>query len=105
SGQRCVGRRLFGQVDAALELLKSAWVALAVQRDDFTVDDERHFQALRPLLKGCDDLWKLRGLFISETRPEAPRASRFDLGDRSNAVVLGFVDQLRIVERGIDQRR
>ena len=90
-------------MDSSLQLLKAGRLSLGVERDDLAVEDERRSQRPPPLFQRRDDLRKLLRLLVAEPRPQTHRAA--NLRDRANAVVLGFVDELRIVERRVGERR
>src|SRR5438105_15263397 len=94
-------------MDPALQILKSGRFAFAIKRDDFSVKNERRGALARPFFERRDDLRKLIRLFIAEPRPEprAPARASGNLDDGSDAVVLWFVDQLRVVERRVGERR
>ena len=95
-----------GEVNAALQLLESGGFSGRVERDDLAVEDQRQVGApLRPRLQRPHDLRKLPGLLVAETRPQTDHARSLDLDDRSDAVVLRLVNQLRIDERYVGQRR
>ena len=89
-------------MDTSLELLKACRLALFVQRDDLAIEDDRGAERSAPLFQRRDDLRKLRCLLVAEPRPQADRVP--DLPDRADAVVFGLVDEVRIVERSLDNR-
>ena len=100
-----VRRRRRGDVNPPLELLESARLAFAVERHDFAVEYDRLFQLARPLLERRRDFGELMRLLVAEARPERNTALRIDFGDGADAVVFGFVDERRVVERRVHQRR
>src|SRR6185436_8797514 len=86
-----VARAAF-EVDPALEILKTRRRALRVERHDLTVEDDRLFQPLRPRPERLRDFRKLIGFLVAQPRPEMDAAAAWrDLGNRPDAVVLGFV--------------
>src|SRR5216117_3783275 len=90
----------------ALEVLKSDRLAARPESDDLPVDDDRLRPAAGPLCERRRYLWKLRRLVVAEPRPQAHGfALSADLGDGADAVVLGFVDERRIIEWCVGQRR
>ena len=107
------------EVNPALEILKAGRLAFRVERDDLAVEDERLLPVPRPLRERGGDFRKLVRLLVAEPRPQAhasldsrtlPRFARdrsrwLDLDDRANAVVFRLVDEVRIGERRIGQRR
>src|SRR5262249_45188768 len=92
-------------VNPPLKILKAARLALVVERDDLPVEDERLLARARPFLQRLGDLGKLPRLLVAEPRPQAHAAPRRDLGDRTDTVVLGLVDEVRVVERRVVARR
>ena len=69
------------------------------------VEDEGRSKPARPLFQGAGDLGKLRGFFVAKAGPEThapPSGRHFD--DRTDAVVLRFVDELRILEGRVGER-
>src|SRR5882724_1934071 len=88
-----------------LELLESGRLALRVERNDLAVEDERRFPGMCPLCERCGDLGKLSRFLVAQTRPEVYGSLRRDLDDRADAVVLGLVDEMRIGEWRVDERR
>jgi hypothetical protein len=92
-------------MNPALEVLKTGGFTFGVERDDLAVEHQRLGARPRPVRECRRDLRKLVGLFVAEPRPESYIAFRQDLGDRADAVVLRFVNQLRVVVRRVDERR
>jgi hypothetical protein len=92
-------------VNAALQILKTGRVAGRIERDDFAVDDQRNLQRAAPRVERRRDFRELTGLLVAEPRPQTRRGAaggltrRSDLCDRADAVVFGFVHELRVVER------
>ena len=93
------------QVDATLQLLKSGRLALRVEGDDLAVEHERFRALARPLSERGGDLGKLARLLVAEPRPQPDDAAWLDLRDRADAVVFRFVDEVRVVERRVGERR
>jgi hypothetical protein len=94
-------------VNAALELLKSGRLAFRIEGDDLSVQDElaARLAAPRPRFEGGGDLRELMRLLVTEARPDPDPSSGVDLDDRPDPVVLRLVDQMRIGQRGVGQRR
>src|SRR5436190_17172059 len=92
-------------MNAPLQSLESSGAAVRIERDDLAVEDDRLLLPARPLRQGGGDLGELRGFFVAKPRPEADRACWRDLGDRPDAVVFRFVDEMRILERRVLERR
>src|SRR2546430_2139604 len=108
---------------ASLQLLESCGLAFGVERDDLAVEDERRRPRARPFRERRRNLRKLIRLLVAEPRPETrDRGGRADRGagllilvvrgvpspyldDRADAVVFRFVDQMRVVERRVGERR
>ncbi len=91
-------------MDAALQLLKAGRLAFVVERDDLAVEDDGRLEPPRPLLERGDEFRELAAFFVAEARLQPHWACRIDLGDGADAVVFGLVDELRILERGVDER-
>ena len=88
-----------------LQILKADRLALAVERDDLAVQHDGRLQPPGPLPQRLRNLGELAGLVVAEPRPQANGPVRLDLGDRADAVVFGFVDELRILEGRVHERR
>jgi hypothetical protein len=81
-------------------------IALRIERDDLAVEDERLLPFRGPLRQGGGNFRELLRLLVAEPRPESDGAAPGrDLGDRADAVVLGFVNELGIDKRRVGQRR
>jgi hypothetical protein len=91
-------------MNPALQFLETRGHARLVERDDLTIEHERGADLPGPALQRVDDLRKLARFLVAEPRPET-HAMRGDLDDRADAVVFRFVDELRIVERRVGERR
>ena len=105
SGTRSVRGFDIHQVDASLEVLKAGRLAARVEGDDLAVEHQRLLALARPVPQRRGDFWKLACFLVSEPGPEPHDALRLDLRDRPNAVVLRFVDEMRIVQGGVCERR
>src|SRR5687767_8573526 len=106
-------------MDAALEALESRRTTLRIERDDFSVQDDRASQGTPPLPQRMYELRKLRRLFVPESRPETharlpSRPARpvrfgapsgFDERNGAYAVIFGLVKQVRIDERRLGRRQ
>ncbi len=105
--RRVVGRADVLAVDPALQVLKADGLAARVERDDLAVEQHRLAQPQGVALQRLDDGGKLRGLVVARARPEAHRRhgpSGRDANQRTHAVVLRFVHEVGMRQRGLDRR-
>ena len=92
-------------MDAALELLKSGRPAVRVERDDLSVEHDRLFLPAPPLGERARNFRKLVRFLVAQARPQADGAAGRDFGDRADAVVFRLVDEPRVLERRVLERR
>src|SRR5207245_2755933 len=58
-----------GQMNPALQLLKTGGLACSVEGDDLAVEDDRLLQPARPFLERGDDFRKLACFLVAQPRP------------------------------------
>ena len=95
-----------GQVDPALKLLKPRRLAGLIQGHDLAVQQDWRLESAAEGIEPPHKLRELRGLVISQARPDRyPSAlvPRQHLHQRTNAVILWFIDELRVQERSLLQ--
>src|SRR5688500_12867420 len=94
-------------MNPSLQMLEPAWLAVCVQGDDLTVEQDGAIELQSPRVKGLDDFRELGSLLVSQPGPEADtrRRSRYHRGQGADAVVLRLVDERGGVERRPCRRR
>ncbi len=95
-------------VDAALEVLEADRPLPLVERDNLAVEDDALLDLQRKAGERLRDGGELRGLVVAEARKKTDLRhgpARADVRDRPDAVVLGFVDEVRLDERNFGGRR
>jgi len=95
-------------VDAALQVLKPDGPLPLVERDDLAVEDNALFDLQGEAGQRFRDGGELRGLVVADARIQADLRhgpARADVRNRPDAVVLGFVDEVRLDERNFGGRR
>src|SRR5260221_11229833 len=98
------GHAEMSEMHPPLQLLEARGLAPGVERDDLAVEDEAVLARRAPVLERARDLRELPRLVVAEARPQTGAAVR-DLHDRADAVVLRLVDELRILQGRVDERR
>src|SRR5262249_8840854 len=96
--------RAFGEVNAPLQMLEAGWFTVVIERDNLAVEDQPIGKAPRPGSQRFDDLRELRRLLVAETGPQ-PDTRRSDFSNCPDAVVFWFVNEIRVGQRRIDERR
>jgi len=92
------------EMNAALEILKARRPAGSIEGYDLAVEHQRFAALGGPSLEGLSNFWKLRGLLVAEPRPETHASANRHIRNGADAVVLGLVDEIRVVELRVGQR-